>query len=387
MSKKVREKQFDNIEDIFRVLDKHIDGDKWLKWSSEVRHPEKQLVPLKAFLRDLRCLRKNLSFKKGSVSKAFRWLAIKMEKTWALGDEMESWCEKMALKLAEVCRWVIQSLRKSEHRGGMTAWQKQIFEADAGNINEEPESPAPSSPKVEEVKEAEVEGATTVNPSRPRGGRGVRPRGGRGVSTAPKTAVSTAPVVEWEYDFDVEMLVAFRVPKGKPNAPPDVAVSTAPERGAGRLDSPLALWKDGTGWRVSGYTNEEFESMKASRGKSKGYPYDEQRGNTRLRLEPTPKNTNKEFNRNILLTSYKDDNKKWRTICQCLHNEKHGTEVLDFMKALCCKIFSGEVEEQGARALKETFLKGLTSNSHAKVASKRKSPDDEHVWQHAVARR
>ena len=93
--------------------------------------------------------------------------------------------------------------------------------------------------------------------------------------------------MEWEYDFDVEMLAAFRVPKGKPNAPPDVAVRTAPEPGSHRLHSPVAVWKDGSQWMVSGYTNEEFESMKASRGKSKGWPYDEQRGNRRLRLEPT----------------------------------------------------------------------------------------------------
>ena len=318
-----REPQYADVDKIQGALEKHIVTVHSVKWNGEAQMPEKQLAPMAAMLRDLRKLRENLSFNRKAVKQALKRLAEEKEFTWHLGDEKESWSESVSQQLVNCCQWVRSSSQKAAARGVQTQLLSKIFADDSENMMED-------------------------------GGAGAATSGGEPRERKRQAATSrkTKAVTEWDYDFDMELMAGYRVPKGQ-TKPQEVAVTTDPEQGASRLDSPVATFKDGSKFKIEDYTNEEFAKLKASRGKSQGCPFDEEKGNKRIRLERAGKNTTAVLTKNLLLTTYNKAEKKWSTVCQYLHRDEEDQNVLKFMKDLCRKLLNDEVDEPKAKALKE----------------------------------
>ena len=102
--RKQKEKMYDNVDELFSVFEASITSEKAIKWSGDNGRAEKELVAMKPILQQLRGLRTNLSFHKGSVVKALRKLALAKEEEWALGDDAESWSEMTASKLIKACQ-------------------------------------------------------------------------------------------------------------------------------------------------------------------------------------------------------------------------------------------------------------------------------------------
>ena len=318
-----REPQYADVDKIQGALEKHIVTVHSVKWNGQAQMPEKQLAPMAAMLRDLRKLRENLSFNRKAVKQALKRLAEEKEFTLHLGDEKESWSESVSQQLVNCCQWVRSSSQKAAARGVQTQLLSKIFADDSEKMMED-------------------------------GGAGAATSGGEPRERKRQAATSrkTKAVTEWDYDFDMELMAGFRVPKGQ-QKPQEIAKTTQPEEGASRLESPVATFKDGTKMTINGYTNEEFASMLANRGKSKGFPFDESKGSLRLRLEHTGKNCTDVLTRNVLLTSFNKKDRKWSTVCQYLHTEKEAPEVMQFMKGLCQKILNKTLDEPNAKALKE----------------------------------
>ena len=278
-SAQTRGRQYDDIEGLTQVLQKHVVDTKFVQWSPDTGKEEKQVQAMQPMLKDLKALQPNMSFKKMALHKAFRQVAARNEEQWALADLAKDWATKSTSRLTSICQWLKQK-KKNRKTGARTS--KLLKELLASSSDEEEEEEEEEQEEDEEDdEEGEEEEAEVDEEEEPEDGEeeeeeeeeeaaSLRPAA---AAAAPAAAPAAAGRKKWEYDFDTEMLCGFRTPKGA-TEPVEVAIKTGPAPGASHLDSPQAVFSDGSTWTVSSLTNEQLQSMKGSRGKHKGWPFE-----------------------------------------------------------------------------------------------------------------